>query len=57
MGFVVTDMAKSHERISLVVTDMAKSHESISLLLAKSVQDGLRNNFMKAYVAYVTCKN
>jgi hypothetical protein len=43
--------------VGFVITDMAKSNERISVLLAKSVQDGLRNNFIKAYVAYVTCKN
>jgi hypothetical protein len=36
--------------VAFVVTEMASSHESASLLLAKSVQDGLRNIFIKAYV-------
>jgi len=43
--------------VSFVVTEMARFHERVSLLLAKSVQNGIRNRFIKAYFAYVTCKN
>jgi hypothetical protein len=43
--------------VGFVVAEMARSHERVPLLPAKSVQNGLRNSFIKAYVAYVTCKN